>query len=91
MGMNTLAPAELQAQAAAKALREIVDLVDLRAECLRVRQRRPQFVTRRFPQELLDAEADLKRRWPLAIAVARALAAPPNENSGTTLSVSTAP
>jgi hypothetical protein len=57
---------------ALQALRELVALKAIKEECLRVRQRRPQSVTRRFPQDLLDAEADYKRRKPIAWDAARA-------------------
>jgi len=51
---------------------ELVALKDIKDECLRRRQRRPCSITRKFPQDLLDAEADYNRRKPLAWAAARA-------------------
>lgn len=53
------------------ALRELVALKDIKDECLRRRQRRPCSVTRVFPQDLLDAEADYNERKPKAWAAAR--------------------
>lgn len=64
-----------RAKAAEAALRELVTLKDIKDECARRRQRRPHSVTRRFPQDLLDAEADYKRRKPAAWDRARALMA----------------
>ena len=43
-------------------LRELVACKDGRQECSRQRQRRPHSVTRKFPQELLEAEAMWKAR-----------------------------
>lgn len=61
-----------RAIAAEAALRELVALKDIKDECLRRRQRRPCSVTRVFPQDLLDAEADYRARKPLAWEAARA-------------------
>lgn len=55
-------------------LAELVRLKDLKAECLRIRQRRPCSVKRRFPQDLLDDEASYRKRSPLAWNAARAAA-----------------
>jgi hypothetical protein len=58
------------------ALRELVILKDMKAECLRVRQRRPCSVTRVFPKDLLDLEADYNERKPKAWDAARAVLGP---------------
>ena len=65
-----------RAKRAEDALRELVALKDIKDECLRVRQRRPQSVTRVFPQDLLDAEADYRNRKDAALAAARAALGP---------------
>lgn len=65
-----------RAEKAEAALHELVWLKEMKDECLRRRQRRPQSVTRVFPQDLLDAEADYKRRKPLAWDAARAITGP---------------
>lgn len=58
------------------ALSQLVVLKDLKDECLRVRQRRPQSVTRVFPQSLLDAEAHYKQNKEAAWKAARAALGP---------------
>ena len=60
-----------RAKQAEDALRELVTLKDIKDECRRRRQRRPCSVTRVFPQDLLDAEADYKARKPRAWHTAR--------------------
>lgn len=67
-----------RAKRAEDALRELVTLKDIKDECLRRRQRRPCSVTRVFPQDLLDAEADYKQRKPKAWDAARAVLLGPN-------------
>jgi hypothetical protein len=67
-----------RAKRAEDALRELVALKDIKDECVRVRQRRPCSVTRIFPQDLLDAEADYKQRKPKAWDAARAVLLGPN-------------
>ena len=60
---------------AERALAELVTLKDIKDACLRRRQRRPLSVTRDYPADLLEAEADYNRRKPLAWEVARRVAA----------------
>ena len=54
-------------------LAELVALKELKDECLRVRQRRPCSVTRKFPQDLLDKEEDYRQRKPKAWHAAKKL------------------
>lgn len=63
------------------ALRELVVLKELKEECLRIRQRRPQSITRKFPQSLLDMETDYKVRKVRAWSEARRLIGPPTQPS----------
>ena len=65
-----------RAKRAEDALRELVALKDIKDECLRVRQRRPQSVTRVFPQDLLDTEADYRSRKDAAWVAARVALGP---------------
>jgi hypothetical protein len=58
------------------ALRELVTLKDIKDECLRRRQRRPLSIKRVYPQDLLDAEADYRRRKPIAWQAARDILGP---------------
>lgn len=64
-----------RAVAAEAALTELVALKDIKDACLRRRQRRPLSVTRDYPDDLLEAEADYNRRKPAAWATARRVAA----------------
>lgn len=60
---------------AERALAELVALKDIKDACLRRRQRRPLSVTRDYPADLLEAEADYNRRKPIAWEAARRVAA----------------